>query len=128
MTGLEVLLLAIAITAIVFCGGWCIMWLIEHRPKKPTVSIAKPAIINKKDKRFGENQEFCPYCLTSDYFYRGGGSWAPDRCPYHPQSDDFIFWKHMSFLQRNKAAKRFQRMWKDMHGVEYTFTRYEDQS
>ena len=67
------------------------------------------------DKRFNKNSEFCPHCLTNEYFYVGGGSWTPDRCPNH-KDDDFILWKQMNILQKRKAAKIFNDMWKKKWG------------
>ena len=120
-TLIFIVLLLIGIWAI--WAFWCI---INMGKKKSEPKVNSPTLRAKKDERFSQNSEFCPHCLTKDYFYRGGGSWSPDRCPFHPMSDDFILWKQMTLSQRNKAAKRFQRMWKEMHGTEYVFTKYED--
>jgi hypothetical protein len=115
----------IAITIYVVLGIyliWAVWWAIRKtKPRKLSYTKVKEDLSNilGKDTRFSENAEFCPHCLTKDYFYTGGGSWSPDRCPYHPKSDDFILWKQMSFSQRNEAAKRFDRMWKDKFGTKY---------
>jgi hypothetical protein len=98
---------------------FAIIAVIRKAPKVKEPRTVKRLTV--RDKRFSANSEFCSHCLTNYYFYRGGGSWAPDRCPYHPKSDDFILWKQMNKKQRDGAAEKFARMWEDMHGVKYTF-------
>jgi len=64
--------------------------------------------------KFNQNTEFCPHCLTHEYFYVSGGSWTPARCPNH-KDDDFILWKQMNMLQKIRATILFNSMWKEKY-------------
>lgn len=88
---------------------------------------AKSSPLKKNDRRFVPNEEFCAFCFTHEYFWLGGGATAPERCPWHKEDDDgVLLWKNMSLRQRNKGAKRFQKMWREQHNTNYKFTVYED--
>jgi hypothetical protein len=70
-------------------------------------------------RNFDKNEEFCPHCLTHNYWYIGGGSWSPERCPNHSKSDDYILWKQMNFWQKYKASQLFNEMWRKTYGKEH---------
>jgi hypothetical protein len=110
-----------------------LLWAVWYgcKPYKKTEDYqykeAKSSPLIKYDRRFVPNEEFCLYCFTNSYFWTGGGATAVDRCPRHNEDDGgVILWKNMNIWQRNRAAKKFQDMWKEKHGVVYRFTRYKD--
>ena len=57
------------------------------------------------------NAMFCKDCFLYDYWFTGGGSWSPERCPFHPKSDEVVLWKQMTKAQREKAARWHDSMW-----------------
>lgn len=88
-------------------------WSINRKFRK-TDEARRERMEAGKDKLsdlFNENTEFCPKCWTHEYFWTGGGSWSPDRCPYHRNSDDAILWKNMSRSQKKKAARKMDDGW-----------------
>ena len=73
-------------------------------------------VLERKDKAklkdlFLDNAMFCKDCFLYDYWFTGGGSWAPERCPFHPKSDEVILWKQMTKAQRKKAARWHDSLW-----------------
>ena len=50
---------------------------------------------------------FCFKCLTHEIYFEGGHSWSPDLCPCGCQ--DTMVWYKMSFLQRWKAQKVYDK-------------------
>lgn len=97
--------------------------IIKEYPYKES----KSSLLIKYDCRFVPNEEFCMICFTHSYFWTGGGATALERCPMHNKDDgDVILWKNMNVWQRNRAANKFQEMWKQQNGTVYRFTIYED--
>lgn len=68
---------------------------------------------------FLANEEFCPMCYTHTRWWKGGGSWAVERCPNHKYSDKGLLWKNMTRGQKKVTARRMDDMWKDKYGVNY---------
>ena len=96
---------------------WC-----HRRPDKSVQQRREERIEKGKDKLndlFNENSAFCPVCLTHESFWTGGGSWSPDRCSYHRNSDDAILWKNMTREQKKIAAEKMDNKWWQKFGVYY---------
>lgn len=113
ITGAMILWAITTLAVLIFMGK---DWFKENKKKRDEKRREV-----KRGNRFLPNEQFCKHCLTHDYFFQGEGSWSPERCPFHPKSDDVILWKNMTYLQQNEAAKKFKDMWFEKYGVEYFF-------
>lgn len=107
----EPLLFVFGIIAIAYLVGR----LVESDIFKPAAEKMAD-VLEQKDKAklkdlFLDNAMFCKDCFLYDYWFTGGGSWAPERCPFHPKSDEVILWKQMTKAQRKKAARWHDSLW-----------------
>lgn len=121
----EMLFDLIGIFSLIF-GLPIVIYLITEwslkRKFKNTEEARQERMDAGKDKLsdlFNGNTEFCPKCWTHEYFWTGGGSWSPDRCPNHRDSDDAILWKNMRRHQKRHAAIEFTIGWYRKYGVHY---------
>jgi hypothetical protein len=105
------LLFVVGIIAVSFL----IYWLLESDIFRPAAEkIADTWLPENRPKvkdMFLDNAMFCKDCFLYDYWFTGGGSWSPERCPHHPNSDEVILWKQMTEVQRKKAARWHDDMW-----------------
>jgi len=72
-----------------------------------------------------DDELICPNCLISNYFFIGGGSWSPDKCPECRRTDlpgSLSSYATLSFVSKFKAAKLFSKMWSCHHGVPDKFS------
>ena len=113
---------------VVLCIGIpCVLaWAIEYflaRPRKNSDEAREQRLEEGKpklDDLFNKNAEFCSICFTYEYWWTGGGSWSPDRCPKHNKDDgDVILWKNMRRHQKRHAAIEHFIRWKQKYGVNY---------
>ncbi len=64
-------------------------------------------------RKFDKNELFCKKCVIHDTFFVGGGSWSTDVCPKCGGYGVSLY-KKLSFTQRVKAKKLFDRMWQEL--------------
>lgn len=54
----------------------------------------------------------CKKCLIDDGFFVGGGATAADGCP-ECGGTACVWYENLNFLQKSKAKKIYDRMWKE---------------
>ena len=67
-------------------------------------------------KQARDGRLFCKKCLIADYFFRGGGSWAPDVCP-ECGGYECVTYGSLGPLAKYRAQKLFDKMWEEQWGV-----------
>ncbi len=69
----------------------------------------------QKCAKFSDSGDvFCTKCLIHDTFFKGGGSWIPDRCP-KCGGTECRMWQSLSFFEKKSARKLFDKMWEEKH-------------
>lgn len=65
--------------------------------------------------RVGEGEFVCKKCLVHDYFFVGGGSWAPDACP-KCGGTECVLYEELSPLKKAKVQRLFRKHWNKKFG------------
>lgn len=106
--------------------GWVILYFVITQKEEKEEPSAEDKFLDSEygwqakisrraDWHRYENCLFCKKCYLHDYWFVGGGSWAPDGCPICGGTACVEF-KDIPNKEKNKAIDEHLRRWKEKYG------------